>query len=111
VVLKDGANFMSLVEAFWYIEFKKLGLKFSCESKYPGGKIGRSRYDFYFPSLNLYVEVTGYGKEWGHWKRYIDIIKRKKDYVEKSLKANFLFIPHNLSDSERAVVRRNLKTN
>jgi hypothetical protein len=110
VVLEDGSSFMSLVEAFWYLKFKQLGLKFICDGKYPGNQLGRRKYDFYFPSINLYVEVTGYGKEWKHWKRYSDNILKKRSYVENQLTANFCFISQNISDTDRAFVRKNIKT-
>jgi hypothetical protein len=110
IELKDGKSFRSLVEAFWYIKFKKTGLKFKCESYYPKNiKIGKSKYDFYFPDFKIYVEVTGYGKEWKYWKRYIKQIKRKKCYVEKILHKNFCFIHHILTKADRELVHKYIK--
>lgn len=107
--LKDGTDFLSLVEAFWYLTFKKFGFNIKCEEKYPGAK--RSKYDFYFPDFNLYVEVTGYGKEWKYWERYKSNINKKKDYVEKILRANFQFVSYALKQKDLKLVHENIINN
>jgi hypothetical protein len=111
IQLKDGSFFYSLAEAFWYLRFKKMGLKFSCNKRYSDGvkNFGKRTYDFYFPRYNLYVETTGFNKEWKHWKKYWKKIKAKKRYVEKTLGGQFLFVQYFLTEEDRKLVQSNMK--
>lgn len=105
IELKDGKCFQSLVEAFWYLEFKSLGEIFECDKKYGKG-FGRSRFDFYFPSNNLYIEVTSYDEKWKNWRQYEKRIERKREYVENVLKGRFVFVQDALSGNEVERVKK-----
>jgi len=108
VPLKDGAFCDSLSEAFWYLKFKSEGKRFKFRQLYGNG-MGKSKYDFYFPNSNQYVEVTSYGPEWKHWDKYLAGINRKKKYVIKVLNAKFKFIRYVLTDNDRKYVQKHIK--
>jgi len=107
VILKDGEFFQSMVEAYYYIMFKKQNKKFKHDKKYPDTNL---RYDFYFPEENKYIEVTSYNRR-GNKKyfKYLRKIVKKKHYVEKQLKGAFQFIHHEIREKEINVVRKNMK--
>lgn len=112
VRLIDGENCDSKTEAFCYLWLKSSGLSFVHDGKYGGlGKKGNSRYDFYVPIQNIYLEVTGYDNNMknGRWFHYLRKIVKKRKYVEDVLKANFVFITHVLSKEEKAIVKQNTK--
>lgn len=112
-LLKDGTYFQSMVEAFYYLKYKKLGIQFFHNKKYGG--MGEKRYDFYLPRENKYIEITSYGKNnWPSWFKkswsvYFDKIMNKKKYVEDVLGAKFEFIQTNLTSDEKQLVHRNMK--
>ena len=82
VVLSDGERCDSHVEAYAYLKFKEQGVKFLHDRPYGSG-MGRKRYDFFFPSLKKYVEVTSYNEDWKHWNRYIARIEQKRVFATK----------------------------
>lgn len=47
--------------------------------------------------------------EWKYWERYKNNISRKKDYVEKTLQANFYFISYALKQKDLRLVNENIK--
>lgn len=106
-VLKDGTHCLSLLEAYFYLKYKDIGVTFFHNKNYPKS---RYRYDFYFPGDNKYVEVTRYDRivcRW--WKQYSNKILKKKNYVENNLNANFEFIQKTLSKSETKWVKSFIK--
>jgi len=107
VMLKNGAQCDSIIEAFYHIKFTKNKLNFKHNRKYNKEVMGNQRYDFYFPDSNTYVEVTSFDKRWPKWDIYIKKIKTKKRLVEKRLKANFQFIQRQLTDKEIKLVQKN----
>jgi DNA-directed RNA polymerase subunit RPC12/RpoP len=115
VSLLDGSFCDSKTEAYFYIIFKNCNINFLYNKKYGGlGKKGNSRYDFYFPDFNLYMEVTGYTKETLRdqqckWSNYIKKIKQKEKYVTQILKANFKFVSCILTQEEMDFVNKNIK--
>jgi hypothetical protein len=107
IILKDGKECDSQVEAYFYLQYKKRKAKFKHNKKYHKD-FGRYRYDFYFMKENKYVEVTSFVKRYARYKQYIKIIRLKKKFVEKILKAKFEFIQHQLTKKEREYVRKNM---
>ena len=92
VVLQDGTLCRSLIEAYYYLKLKEEGIVFLHDQLYPSTEtynLGKSRYDFYIPSRNEYIEVTGYENT---FTAYHKKIKRKKLYVEQQLHAKFTLI-------------------
>jgi len=88
IILLDGAECDSMVEAFRYLYYKKNGINFLHNMKY-GKELGNKKYDFYFPELNIYEEVTSY--DFSKNKRglaskvrdkYLKSIDQKRKYVE-----------------------------
>lgn len=106
VYLNDGAICDSYIEAFYYLRFKQSDKIFK-QHGYYGGKLGKSKYDFYFPDANKYIEVTSYDSMYERWGDYIRNIRRKQKYVEKILRAQFLFIQKKLTRKEKRYVLRN----
>jgi len=97
IFLKDGSICSSKAEAYWYLKFKKEGKIFIHDKVY-GKDLGYSRYDFYFPSDNAYVEVTSFHKK--SKVSYIDYLRnivRKRRYVRDVLRANFVFLNYRLT--------------
>jgi len=99
IYLKDGTICDSLIEAYFYLKFKNKKQKFVHHGKY-GGRMGGSKYDFYFPRTNTYMEVTSYNKNCFLYKDYFRKIRRKKYFVEKTLKAKFEFMQRCFSAKE-----------
>lgn len=57
----------------------------------------KSRYDFFIPNENKFVEVTGYNNRWSGWNLYYSKIIRKKKYVENYLQARFEFVQYEIT--------------
>jgi hypothetical protein len=92
IILKDGTHCDSIVEALFYLQYKKARINFKHHGMY-GGKMGKRKYDFYLIDDNKYVEVTSFGKNnCMNWNEYIKNINNKGKYVRKILKAKFEFI-------------------
>jgi len=97
IILDDDTLWDSLVEAYYYLIYKKQ-YEIIIPHKVYGEELRLKMCDFYIPKINLYVEITSLNKKYYEgaygkpWKIYINNIKRKKYYVEKILKANFKFI-------------------
>jgi DNA-directed RNA polymerase subunit RPC12/RpoP len=97
ILLKDNTLCGSYAEAIRYIEYKEKELIFEHNKTYHT-KLGKCRYDFYFPQENKYVEVTSYNKNIltkynpGFYFKYFRRIIKKKRFVENILKARFEFI-------------------
>jgi len=88
ITLQDGTICDSKVEAYRYVFHKKSGIPFLHNKQY-GKELGKMRYDFYFPTLNTYEEVTAFdlGRDAVGFNKivkdgYIARIARKKKYVE-----------------------------
>ena len=118
ISLKDGSHFRSKPEALTYIKFKESGMDVECEQQYPiandGTDLGRSRYDFYLPNLNTYVEVTSFNnKSWPYYYSYLRGICTKKQFVEKKLNANFMFIQLSptLNEAQKGKLRKHSELN
>lgn len=111
ITLSDGEQCDSLVEALFYLKYKEQGIPFIHSGKYGGG-LGKSRYDFFFPDQNKYVEITSYS---GKSRKNIDLdfyykrIQTKRQYVVEILKASFEFIQHLPTWKEYRFVRSNIK--
>ena len=65
--LKDGTLCDSLIEAYYCLLLKQSEMEFSLNHRYPGLKL---RYDFYIPSLNLYIETTSFNDKMDLWEKY-----------------------------------------
>jgi len=98
VMLDDGTVCSSMIDAYFYIQYRIQKINFSYNKKYGG--LGSCRYDFYFPKENKYVEVTGFDSTFKFWKSYLRRIVIKKHYVEKVLGAKFEFIVKKLKKVE-----------
>jgi hypothetical protein len=112
IPLKDGTFFSSLTEAFWYLQFKKLGYRFLHNKTYNSkakDKMGKRRYDFYFPDFNFYIEVTSFNKEWKKWKAYREKIAFKQNYVRKQLGGSFAFFQYVLKEKDKKLVEQHIK--
>lgn len=116
VILKDDTKWDSLPEAYMYLKYRDQGFNFVYHGLY-GGKLGRSKYDFYFPDQNKYVEVTSYPRTTKHLSNYMrkivieynKAISKKKKYVEKHLKANFELIRFIPTLRQMNLVKENFK--
>lgn len=116
IILKDGTKWDSIPEAYMYLKYRKMGLKMMFHGLY-GGKMGRCKYDFYFPDQNKYVEITSYPKTTKYLSSYMmkivceynKIISKKKKYVEKDLGANFELIRFIPTMRQANLVKRNSK--
>ena len=91
VVLKDGSHWDSITEAYVYLMYKKSAAFFNCHGKY-GGQLKNSKYDFFFPKENKYVEVSGYHRGSRNYLSYLRIVVKKRRFVEKILLATFEFV-------------------
>jgi hypothetical protein len=109
VVLKNGEVCDSLIEAYFYLKYKKLKLKFFHNKKYGSKAMGNRKYDFYFPYNNLYVEVTSFSKKYKYWKTYYKNILYKKKIVKKELRARFEFIRMDVDKKMIEYVMKNTK--
>ena len=105
--LKDGSICSSLSETFLYLNLFDNGLYFEHNKVYPTVKdgIGKCRYDFYIPSKDLYIEVTGYSKDAnrikdGFLEKYISKIEKKRKYVESVLLGKFEFVSLSLTKEQ-----------
>lgn len=112
IELNDGEFCDSKAEAIKYIEFKEKKLNFYHNKSY-GGKMWRSKYDFYFPDENKYVEVTSYTKENlkhknGRYIKYLRKIARKRKFVKGVLGANFEFLQFVPTPEQMEKVRANI---
>ena len=106
VVLDDGEKCDSHVEAYAYLKFREQGVEFIHDKLYGHG-MGRKRYDFFFPSLKKYVEVTSYNDGWKHWNKYIKRIEEKRAFVtQKGCVFELLIIT--MSPEKFQFVRRHL---
>jgi len=110
--LKDGAILDSLPEAVKYLEYKQRRLVFYYNQPYDK-RLGKYRYDFYFPIENKYVEVTSYdrtnlGRKAPHlYFKYLRKIVKKRRFVETVLGAKFEFIQFVPSRGQRKMVYEN----
>ena len=105
IKLRDGTICDSMVEAYYCLLLKQSEIKFDLNHCYPELSL---RYDFYIPSLNLYIEVTSYNASITWWNSYSFKIKTKKDHVENKLGGNFEFINRSLSTLETRFVMENM---
>lgn len=116
IVIKDGEVCDSQAEAYLYLIYKKMGLKFYHNKKY-GNEIGNMRYDFYFPDTNQYEEVTSFDFRKGYMshlekkirREYLTKIKIKKNFV-KSKKGIFKFVKMQLTRKQQMYVFANTTT-
>jgi hypothetical protein len=99
IILKNAVRCDSYIEAFYYLMLRRLHIKFLFHGLY-GGRMGNSRYDFYLPDINTYIEVTSYREGSIGWKGYCQKIKRKRCYVSRTLKQPFVFVQRRLSAKE-----------
>ncbi len=106
-VMADGEACDSLIEAFYYLDYKNSNLNFFHDKNYPFFMAGRYRYDFYLPDDNTYVEVTSFTEKSRHGKAYYEKIKHKKDMVLAN-GGKFEFVCKALSMSERKHVEQNI---
>jgi len=113
IILKNGAVLDSIPEAIKYIEYKNKKIKFKHNKKYGRG-MGKSKYDFYFPLENKYVEVTSYNKVFrgypGRYFKYLRKIVEKRKFVENVLNAKFEFIQLCPTRKQVEEVRKRIKT-
>lgn len=100
-VMPDGAYCASLIEAFYYHDYKSQGIVFEHDKSYPNS---RYRYDFYILSQNKYVEVTSFTKKSRHGAEYYAKIEKKKQMVS-DIGATFEFICRNLSINEMKFIK------
>jgi hypothetical protein len=105
IKLKNGVFCDSKPEAYYWLILDGKGIKFEHHVKIG---LGVCFCDFYIPSTNTYIETTSYTKKWKHWKTYKKSILRKKRYITKTLKANFLFIQLKLTPKQIQYVRENM---
>lgn len=114
VILNDGEICDSLVEALFYLKYKKDGIKFLHRGLYGDG-LGQRRYDFYLIDTSTYVEVTSFYDHDGlsgsyiNYKKYFETIQKKREYVENVLMNNFEYIQYKPTNKEYAYVKRNMK--
>lgn len=111
VLLNDGEVCDSLVEAHYYLLYKREGLTFKHSGDY-GGYMGKSRYDFFFPNENKYVEVTSYNpisKNVVDYDNYYAKILAKEKYVTNILGATFQFIQYIPTYKDYKFVRENTR--
>lgn len=113
VVLKNGIHCDSIVEAFFYLKYKRNKIKFKHNKNYPKengeklGTYGLCRYDFYFPEEDKYIEITSYSKNEKWWYSYLRNIVKKKKYVQNVLGAKFELIQIKLTKKQINFVKRN----
>lgn len=106
IKLKDGTVCDSKPEAYYcQTELIDKNIKFKHHIKIG---LGKCLCDFYIPSTNTYIEITGYNKNWKYWKTYRKGIIRKKNYITKTLKANFIFIKIKLTTKQLQYVKDNM---
>lgn len=104
IKLKDGSICDSMVEAYYYLLLKKSRILFRHHVKIG---LGRHICDFYIPSENKYIEVTGFGKSWLNWKKYRKVISKKRKYVIDVLGCKFEFIQAKLTSKQISYVQNN----
>lgn len=110
IKLKDGFVCDSLIEAWYYLSLVKQKIQFVYNKRYPNSK---SRFDFYIPSENKFVELTSYDKKnyYGNEKRknnymfYLRKIVRKRKLV-RNIGANFEFIQKTLTKDEKTLINK-----
>jgi len=115
IILNDNEVCDSLVEAFRYLQYKKNKINFIHNGIYDK-KLGKKRYDFYFPDLKIYEEITSYnlnkdarGIGLKIKEKYLKNIKEKKKFVE-SIGCTFRFIKvKDLTKKQREYVFVNSK--
>jgi len=98
------------VEAYFYLKLKERKIKSIHHGRYC--KDNQTRFDFYLPDYNMYIEVTGYNKEElksVRWFSYLRNIVKKKRYVEIVLKAKFMFVKVKLQKYIFIKVRKHLR--
>ena len=105
IKLRDGTLCDSMIEAYYCLMLRQSDTQFELNHCYPGLQL---RYDFYIPSLRLYIEVTSYNGKETWWDSYIEKINRKRKYVEQKLGCSFEFINRQLSYSENRLVKENM---
>lgn len=105
ITLKDGTYCDSLTEAFHYLTLKSKRVTFLHNKPYPG--LGKSKFDFFIPDENKYIEVTGFDPGFRKWACYKKNVDRKREHVESVLKAKFEFICFRLNRTQLKLVRSN----
>jgi len=109
VVIDDGIECDSYVEAYFYLKFRDKSEKF-IHHKVIKDNDNNFEFDFYFPLTNTYIEVTGYTeKNCKWWNRYIGRINKKRRYVKSTLGGNFIFITKELSSKNKRYVIENIR--
>lgn len=104
IELKNGFFCDSKPEAYYCQKLDDKGIKFKHHVKIG---LGKCTCDFYIPSTNRYIEVTGYKRDWKYWPKYYKNILRKKHHITKVLKAKFKLVQLNLTRSQIQYVREN----
>ena len=105
IELKNGIICDSFPEADYCLELDEKGIPFKHHVKIG---LGKCSCDFYIPSTNTYIETTNYNQNFHHWKVYYKGIIRKKRYITKNLKANFIFVQIKLTPKKIQHVRENM---
>jgi len=105
VKLDDGTVWDSLSEAYCYLKLKS---KYVDLENHISIGLGKCICDFYIPSENLYIEVTGYNQNWKHWKTYYRNILKKERYITTTLNAKFEFVKVKLTINETLYVRNHV---
>lgn len=104
----EGVFYGSYVEASLAVEYHDKGISFVHNKTYPGKQW---RFDFYIPSQNKYVEVTGFDESFHKWDEYRKKIERKKLYVETVLHASFEFVQRTDADAAMRSLSGRIDTN
>ncbi|HUV84587.1 MAG TPA: zinc-ribbon domain-containing protein [Methanosarcinales archaeon] len=97
----------SNTEAFFYLKLKEQNKDFVYEGRYSSFR-NQYVYDFYIPSDNMYIEVTGYSSRWKYWIKYLRRIVLKKRFVIQYLKARFKFIQYSLTIDDFKYLNRHV---
>jgi len=61
------------------------------------------------PRTNMYIEITSFNSNYKRIESYMKSILKKKDFVENTLKANFLFIQQSLDAKQKFYVKSFVK--
>jgi hypothetical protein len=113
ILMDDGVECDSVSEAYVYLQYREKGVEVELHKRYPKS---RMKCDFFIPSENKYVEVTGFhyqSKLMKGWFSYISYLRRivSKRRLCKQNGIQFDFIKLKLTTDQTLYVRKHIQNN
>ncbi|MFA7219753.1 MAG: zinc-ribbon domain-containing protein [Synergistaceae bacterium] len=108
--LRQGYSCDSMLEAYILLQYLEQKIDFVHDGIY-NPSFGNYRFDFLLTNAEEYVEVTSFDEKNNfsekQYNKYINIINKKRDFVNNILHKKFTFVQRQISKKEVELIREN----